>query len=93
MILVYPRYSTSQPRNTRCSSCRTGWAGDQHHAVGLQNAAFEFLEGLRLKAQLGHIQPEVFLVQQAHDNLFAVQGRDGRNTEVEFLFLAFGLGT
>ncbi len=70
---------------------RSCWAGDQHHAVGLQNIALKFLERLGFKSELGHVQPEVFLVQQAHDDFFAVQGRDGGNAEVEFLFLAFGL--
>src|SRR6266404_6095899 len=70
---------------------RSCWAGDQHHAVGLQNIALKFLERLGFKSELGHVQPEVFLIQQAHDDLFAVQGRDGRNAEVEFLFLAFSL--
>src|SRR5882724_1998345 len=75
----------------RVRLARTGWTGYQHHAVGFQDVAFEFLQRLWFKPKLGHVQPQVFFVQQPHDDLFAVERGDGRNAEVQFLFLAIGL--
>src|SRR6266576_6777108 len=69
-------------------SRRTGY---QYHAVRLQYVAFELLQRLGFKSELGHVQPEVFLVQQAHDDLFAVERGHRRNAEIQFLFLAVGL--
>ena len=51
--------------------------GDQHHSVGPENGALEFRQGLRLEPELGHIQAQVFLVEQPHDNFFAEQGGHG----------------
>src|SRR6266478_1850496 len=70
---------------------RTRWTGNQHHAVGLQDVPLKFFQRLRLEAELGHVQPEVFLVQQSHDDFFAVKGRHSRNAEVQFLLFAVGL--
>src|SRR5207302_1853076 len=68
----------------------TRWTRYQHHTVRLQNIAFELLQRLRFKSELGHVQPEVFLVQQPHDDFFAVERGHSRNAEVQFLFLAVG---
>ena len=38
--------------------------GDQHHAERLQNGFLEFLQRLGLEAELGHVETQVFFVQQ-----------------------------
>ena len=60
--------------------------GHQHHAIGPQNVALEFLQRLRLETQLGHVQPQVFLVQQPQHDLFAEQRGHRGHAEVQFLF-------
>jgi len=64
-----------QRRNTAYSSYRNRSDRLQHHAVGLQYVAFRiFLSDFRLEAELGHVQPKVFLVQQAAmTTFFAVE--------------------
>src|SRR5215472_11433392 len=69
---------------------RTRRTGHQHHAVGFHDVALEFLERRRFETELGHVQAEVFLVEQSHDDLFAVQRGHGGHTKVQFLLLAFG---
>ena len=69
---------------------RVGFAGagrarDQHHAVGLQNRLLELHQRLGLEAELGHVEPQVFLVEQPHDDLFAPQGGQRADAEVELL--------
>ena len=64
-----------------------GGAGDQDHAVGLVDGLFHLFQGLFLEAQLGHVQLQVGLVQQAQDYFFAEQGGQHRNPEVHgFVF-------
>src|SRR5256884_643255 len=65
--------------------------GHQHHAVGFHDVAVEFFQRRRFETELGHVQAEVFLVEQPHDDLFAVQCGHGGHTEVQFLLLAFRL--
>ena len=80
-----------QPRDRRIQRVgfsRSGRSSDQHHAVRFQNLALEFSQRFLLEAQLGHVQAQVFFVQQTHDDFFAEERRDGRNTEVEFFLLA-----
>ena len=55
---------------------------------GLQDRALELGQRLRLEAELGHVEQQVVLVEQTHDDLFAEQRRQGRNAEVELLLLA-----
>src|SRR6516225_10021332 len=69
---------------------RTRRTGHQHHAVGFHDVAMEFLERRRFETELGHVQAEVFLVEQPQDDLFAVQRGHGGHAEVQFLLLAFG---
>ena len=66
----------------------TGGPGHQDHSVGTKDGALEFGQGLGLEAELGHVQSQVLFVEQAHDDLFAVEGRNGGNAEVEVLDLA-----
>src|SRR6266849_622035 len=80
-----------QPRNRRVQ--RVGLAGsrrpcDQHHPVRLQNGFFELDQRFRLKAELGHVEPQVFFVQQPQHDLFAPQRRQRATAEVELLFAA-----
>src|SRR6266566_3574384 len=65
--------------------------GHQHHAVGFHDVAVESFQRRRFETELGHVQAEVFLVEQPHDDLFAVQCGHGGHTEVQFLLLAFRL--
>src|SRR5207249_713382 len=53
-----------------------------------QDVALEFLQGFRLEAQLGHVEPQIFFVEKPEDDFFTVQGWDGGNAEVQFLPLA-----
>ena len=38
----------------------------------------------------GHVQAEVLFVKQPENNLFAIECRHGRDTEIEFLLFAVG---
>ena len=51
----------------------------------------EFFKGLSFEAQLGHVQAQIFLVQQPQDDLFAVKCRNCGHAEVQFLSLPFRL--
>ena len=46
----------------RVGFSRTSWSGHQHHAVGLQDSLLELNQRLGFETQLGHVQPQVFLV-------------------------------
>ena len=73
----------------RVRLARTGRPGHQHHAVRLQDRAFgNFSRDSGFEAQLGHVQPQVFLVQQPHHDFFAVQRGHGRNAEIEVFLLS-----
>src|SRR5215469_198666 len=61
--------------------------GDQHHAVGLENGLFELDQRFRLETQLGHIEPQVLLVEQPQHDFFAPQRRQRADSEVELLLL------
>ncbi len=65
-----------------------GGARDQHHAVGLQDGLLELDQRLGLEAELGHVQPQVVLVEQPHDDLLAPEGGQGADAVVERLALA-----
>src|SRR6185312_14062188 len=70
---------------------RSGGTGDQHHAIRLEHRALEFFQRLRLKTQLGHVEPQVFFIQQPHDHFLAPQRGQAVDAEVELLFLAANL--
>ena len=79
-----------QARNGRIESVRlsrTGGASDQHHAVGFEDLALEFGQRFRLETELGHVQAEVFFVEQAKNDFFAEESGDSGDAEVEFLLL------
>src|SRR5208282_67304 len=62
-------------------------AGDQHHAVGLENRLLEFDQRLGLEAKLGHVEAQIFLVQQAENDFLAPQRGQSGNAEIELLLL------
>src|SRR6185437_658422 len=66
----------------------TRGAGDQHHAVRLENCALEFFQGLRLEAELGHVKAEIFFIEQTQDNFFTPERGQAVYAKIELLFLA-----
>ena len=69
-------------------SCRPR---DQHHAVRLQNGLLKFDQRLRLEAEFGHVEAQIFLVEQPEHNLLAPQRGQSGDAEIELLFLAADL--
>src|SRR6185369_5610227 len=61
----------------------SGWTSNQHHSVRPRDIAFELLERLRFKTELGHVKHEVLFVQQAEHDFFAKQSGKSRDAEVE----------
>ena len=55
----------------------------QHHSLTPHQRIPEALERTRLEAQLGHVQHELRLVEQPHDDLLAPQGGEHGHAEVE----------
>ena len=64
-----------QRRVERVRLSRTGRTGDEHHSPWLENGLFEANQRLGLEAELGHVQLQVVLVEKAHDDLLAEEGR------------------
>src|SRR2546428_1782310 len=62
---------------------RAGGAGDEDHAVGALDRFLEVLEAPGVEAELGEVELERVLVEQAHDGLLAEDGRQRRDTEVD----------
>ena len=62
-----------------------GRAGDQHHAEGLVDGVLEVLQRQLLEAELGHVELQVRLVEQAQHDLLAEDGRQNRDAEVHVL--------
>src|ERR1700730_7436753 len=75
-------------RVERGGLARSGGTGDQHHAVGPVDGVLEGLERLRVETQLGHVELEVRLVEQTHDDFFADQAGADRDAEVHLAALA-----
>src|SRR5208282_774462 len=83
-----------QPRNGRVERvgfARSGRPRDQHHAVRLQDGLLEFDQRLRLEAEFGHVEAQVFLVQQPEHDLLAPERGQSGDAEIELLFLAADL--
>ena len=70
---------------------RSGRPRHQHHAVGLENRFLELDQRLRFEAELGHVEAQIFLVEQPEHDLLAPQRRQRGNAEVELLLLAADL--
>src|SRR5262249_31369245 len=64
---------------------------DEHHAVGLREGVLEGVERLRLEAERVERQREVRAVEDAHDDLLAVERREDRDAEVDLTALDLGL--
>ena len=60
-----------------------GGPGDQQDAVGQPDHALEGLLVIREEAQFRQAQAQPFLVQNTHDDAFAVIGRQARDTKVD----------
>src|SRR5208283_2104241 len=72
----------------RVRLARSGWSRDQHHAVRLQDGFLKLDQRFRLEAEFGHIEPQVFFIEQAEHDLLAPERRQRGNAEVELLSLA-----
>src|SRR5690606_32014685 len=59
----------------------TGGPGYQAHAVGQVNGFLEDFERAGIKAKLGHVELQVALVEQTHNDFFAEQR--GQNADAE----------
>ena len=66
----------------------SGGPGHQHHPVGPVDVLLEGLEGLGIEAELGHVQLETGLVEEAEHHLLAEQRRADGNAEVHLAPLA-----
>ena len=75
-------------RVERGGLARAGGAGDQHHAVGPVDGLLEPLERLGLEAELGHVELEVRLVEEAEHDLLAEQRGADADAEVHLLAAA-----
>ena len=60
----------------------------QHHAVRHVDGLLEVVELLLLEAQLRHVELQVPLVEETHDDLLAEERGQGRDAEVHLLTLA-----
>src|SRR5581483_8210685 len=69
----------------------TGWTGDQYHAVGLQYGALKFFQRLRLESQFGHVESEIFFVEQSQNDLLAPERRQAVHAVIELFFAAIEL--
>ena len=69
-------------RVERGGLARAGGARHQHHAEGLVDAVQEDVELRLLEAELGHVELQVRLVEEAHHDLLAEQRREHRDAEV-----------
>ena len=67
-------------------------SGDEDHAVGLEDRLLELAQRLGLEAQPGHVEHQVVLVEEAHDDLLAIDRRQHRDAEVEVLDAVLDLG-
>ena len=60
-----------------------GRAGDQHHAVRVQDGLHQILFCLGLEAELGQVERQVALVENSEHDLLAEQHRQRRDAEVD----------
>ena len=63
----------------------TGRAGHEQNAVGQTNHALERLLVVREKSQFRQTEPQAFLVENTHDDAFAVVRRQARHAQVNQL--------
>ena len=62
--------------------------GDENHSVRFMDRVLEVFKGLRIEAELGHVQLQVGLVQKPHDDFLPKKcGKDG-DPDIEFLPIA-----
>src|SRR4051812_19875303 len=75
-------------RVERSGLAGTGGAGDEHHAVGPVDGVLERLERLGIETELGHVELQVALVEESHDDLLAEERRADGDAEVHLASLA-----
>jgi len=66
-------------------------AGDEEDAVGTGDQALELGLVVREEPELGQAQLEALLVEDSHDDGFAVDGRQDRNAQVDVAAAGAGL--
>ncbi len=59
--------------------------GDEHHAPRLLDRRLELGERLGLEAELRHVEHQLVLVEETHDDLLAEERRQARHAEVDVL--------
>jgi hypothetical protein len=69
----------------------TGRAGDEEHAVGAGHEALELGLVVGEEAQLRQAQLQALLVEDSHDDRFAVDGGEDRDTQVDVASAGAGL--
>ncbi len=79
------RVDARQRAVERVGLARAGRPGDQHHAVRLEDRLLEPAQRLGLEAELRHVEHQVVLVEEAHDDLLAEERGQHRDAEVEVL--------
>ena len=65
-----------------------GRPGDQHHAPRLQDRRLELGQRFALESELRHVEHQLVLVEQTHDDFFAEKRRQAGDAEVDVLRLA-----
>ena len=75
-------------RVERVRLAAAGRPGDEHHAPRTLNRQLELDERLRLEAEARHVEHQLVLVEETKDDLFAEEGRQHRDAEVDLLRLA-----
>lgn len=77
-----------QRRVERRGFSGAGGSGDEHHAVRLVDRVLEVFERFGVEAELGHVELEIRLVEEAQDDLFAPDRRKARDAEVHLFAFA-----
>ena len=67
----------------RVRLARAGRPGDEHDAVGPVDRVLEAAQRLLVEAELRHVELQLRLVEQPHDDLLAELRRDARDAQVE----------
>ena len=82
----FRRVDLARSTSTACSSCRCR-SGPVTSTMphGLLNRRLELDERLGLEPELRHVEHQLVLVEQTHDDLFAEERRQHRDAEVDLL--------
>ena len=83
----FGRVDLRDRRVERVGLAAAGRTGDEHHAPRPQNRRLELGERLGLEPELRHVEHQLVLVEQTHDDLLAEERRQHRDAEVDLLRL------